>query len=270
MRRPGRPAMDVYAKKLPITPNYMANVIIITGGSRGIGRATAIKAAAAGYFVVVNYVGNRQAAEEVMQIIQQNGGKAVAVRADVANEADIVSLFAEADKYGKLTALVNNAGIIASKQSTVVNMDAARLQKVFAVNVIGSFICAREAAKRMSTKNGGEGGAIVNVSSKAAAHGSPFEYVDYAASKGAIDTFTLGLSKEVAEEGIRVNAVRPGIIETEIHAAGGEPGRVARIAPSVPLKRGGTADEVANTILWLLSGEASYVTGALLDVAGGR
>ncbi|HWB25008.1 MAG TPA: SDR family oxidoreductase [Chitinophagaceae bacterium] len=248
----------------------MESVIIITGGSRGIGRATAIKAAAKGYAVVINYLSNTAAAGEVVDAIKAAGGKAVAVKADISQEADVINLFAEAGKLGVITALVNNAGIIASKQSTVAGMDAARLQKVFATNVTGSFICAREAVKRMSTKNGGKGGAIVNVSSKAAAHGSPFEYVDYAASKGAIDTFTIGLSKEVADEGIRVNAVRPGIIETEIHASGGEPNRVARIAPTLPMKRGGTADEVANTILWLLSGEASYITGALVDVAGGR
>jgi NAD(P)-dependent dehydrogenase (short-subunit alcohol dehydrogenase family) len=248
----------------------MDKIVLITGGGRGIGRATALKAAAKGYSVVVNYTRNKQAAADVVNEIKASGGRALAMQADISKEEEVVTLFEEVDEtFGRITALVNNAGIL-EKQSVVADMDAACLQRIFATNVIGTFLCAREAVKRMAKKYGGNGGVIVNISSKAAAHGSPFEYVDYAATKGAVDTFTVGLAKEVAAEGIRVNAVRPGVIETEIHASGGEPGRVARIAPSLPMQRGGTADEVADAIMWLLSDESSYVTGALIDVTGGR
>jgi NAD(P)-dependent dehydrogenase (short-subunit alcohol dehydrogenase family) len=245
-------------------------VIIITGGSRGIGAATAKLAAAQGYAVAISYLHNRTAADEVVHAIEQDGGKAIAVAADVASESDVVRLFEEVDRaFGPVTALVNNAGIL-EHQMRVEDMDAARLTRIFAVNVTGSFICAREAARRMSARHGGKGGAIVNVSSMAARLGSPGEYVDYAASKAAIDTLTIGLSKEVAAEGIRVNAVRPGVIYTDIHASGGEPGRVDRVKEAIPMKRGGQALEVANAILWLLSDQASYTTGAFIDVAGGR
>ncbi|MBK7939143.1 MAG: SDR family oxidoreductase [Lewinellaceae bacterium] len=250
----------------------MANdpVILITGGSRGIGRATALLAAAAGYRVCINYHQNQAAAGELVREIQAAGGTAIAVRADVSKEEDVRNLFGSIDQtFGPLTALVNNAGIL-EKQARLDEMDAERLQRVFATNVTGSFLCAREAVRRMSTKNGGTGGAIVNVSSGAAKHGAPNEYIDYAASKGAIDSMTIGLAKEVAAEGIRVNAVRPGLIYTDIHASGGEPGRVDRLSQLVPMQRGGQPEEVARTILWLLSDEASYVTGTLVDVTGGR
>jgi NAD(P)-dependent dehydrogenase (short-subunit alcohol dehydrogenase family) len=248
----------------------MKKIILITGGSRGIGAATAKLAAQRGYVVCISYVANKSAAEAVVNEIIAVGGKAHAMHADVANETAVVHMFQHIDQsVGKLTALVNNAGII-DLHSRVEDMSAARLNKIFATNITGSFICAREAIKRMSSKHGGAGGAIVNMSSAASRIGSPGEYVDYAASKGAIDTFTLGLSKEVAAEGIRVNAVRPGVIYTDIHASGGEPGRVDRVKDSVPMKRGGQPEEVAQTILWLLSDEASYTTGAIVDVAGGR
>ena len=248
----------------------MNKVIVITGGSRGIGKATAIKAAEKGYAVCINYKSNKGAADEVVNTINNSGGKAIAVKADIAVEEDVIRLFKTVDaSLGRITALVNNAGILET-QSLVVNISAERFQKVFATNVLGTFLCAKEAVKRMSTQNGGNGGAIVNVSSKASTHGGPFEYVDYASSKGAVDTFTMGLAKEVATDGIRVNGVRPGVIYTEIHASGGEAGRVDRIAPTVPMKRGGQPEEVADTILWLLSDEASYVTGVLVDVTGGR
>jgi NAD(P)-dependent dehydrogenase (short-subunit alcohol dehydrogenase family) len=248
----------------------MHKVLVITGGARGIGAATARLAARRGYAVCVNYRRNREAADEVVAAIAAGGGSAIAVAADVSVEADVARLFETSDQaLGPLAALVNNAGILET-QMPVVAMDAARLQRVFATNVIGAFCCAREAVRRMSTRRGGAGGAIVNVSSGAARLGAPGEYVDYAASKGALDTMTIGLAKEVAEEGIRVNAVRPGVIYTEMHASGGEPGRVDRVKAMVPLKRGGTADEVAHAILWLLSDEASYTTGAFLDVSGGR
>ena len=248
----------------------MNKVMVITGGSRGIGAATAYLAIDRGYAVCINYLHNQEAAKRVVDSIQQAGGKAIALAADISVEADVIDLFNTVDtKLGKVTALVNNAGIL-EQQMRVENMDFARLQRVFTTNIIGSFLCAREAIKRMSTKNGGRGGAIVNVSSVASRLGSPGEYIDYAASKGAIDTMTIGLAKEVAEEGIRVNAVRPGVIYTDIHASGGEPNRVERVKEFVPLKRGGQAMEVAQAILWLLSDEASYTTGSLIDIAGGR
>lgn len=248
----------------------MNKIILITGGSRGIGAATARLAAAEGYAVCISYLRNKPAAEAVVQEIAKAGGKAMAVAADVAVEADVLRLFETVDaKLGRVTALVNNAGIL-ERHMRVEEMDAGRLARVLAANVIGSFLSAREAVKRMSTRHGGSGGAIVNLSSAASRLGSPNEYVDYAASKGAIDTFTIGLSKEVAAEGIRVNAVRPGVIYTDIHADGGEPGRVDRVKSAVPMLRGGQPEEVAKAILWLLSDEASYSTGAILDVAGGR
>jgi NAD(P)-dependent dehydrogenase (short-subunit alcohol dehydrogenase family) len=245
-------------------------VILITGASRGIGAATATLAAERGYAVCVNYHTNGAAAAGVVAAITKGGGRAAAVQADVAVESDVVRLFETCDReLGPLTALVNNAGILET-QMRVEQVDAARLQRIFAANVTGSFICAREAVKRMSTKHGGRGGAIVNVSSGASRLGSPGEYVDYAASKGAIDTFTIGLAQEVAQEGIRVNAVRPGFIYTDIHASGGEPNRVDRVKAFVPMRRGGSAGEVARAILWLLSEEASFSTGAFIDVTGGR
>jgi NAD(P)-dependent dehydrogenase (short-subunit alcohol dehydrogenase family) len=248
----------------------MNKVIIITGGSRGIGAATAKLAAERGYAVCVNYLQNRTAADAVVSAIQGAGGKAIAVAADVASESDVIRLFETADKeLGPLTALVNNAGIL-EQQMKLEDMNAARLNRVFTTNITGCFLCAREAVRRMSTKRGGKGGGIVNLSSFASRLGAPGEYVDYAASKGAIDSMTIGLAKEVAEEGIRVNAVRPGFIYTEIHARGGEPNRVDRVKELVPMKRGGTAIEVANAIMWLLSDEASYINGAFIDVTGGR
>ncbi len=248
----------------------MPKTILITGGSRGIGAATAQLAAQRGYVVCISYLNNQAAAEHVVADIEALGGQAHAFLADVAVESDVVALFERIDsEIGPLAALVNNAGIL-EQQMRVDHMDAARLQRIFATNVLGSFICAREAVQRMSTNYGGAGGAIVNVSSGAARLGAPNEYVDYAASKGAIDTFTIGLAKEVATEGIRVNAVRPGVIYTEIHASGGEPQRVDRVKGGVPMQRGGSAEEVAHAILWLLSDEASYITGACLDVTGGR
>ncbi len=248
----------------------MDDVLIVTGGSRGIGAATALIAGRNGYAVCVNYLKNEEAAEKIVNEINSNGGRAIAVCADISLEEEVVDLFQTVDvQLGTVSALVNNAGILET-QMRIADMDAARLNRVFLTNITGSFLCAREAVKRMSRKNGGNGGAIVNVSSAAARLGSPGEYVDYAASKGAIDTFTIGLAREVAEEGIRVNAVRPGIIETDIHASGGEPGRVDRIKGTIPMKRGGSPEEVARAIMWLLSGESSYTTGALLDVSGGR
>jgi len=248
----------------------MSGIVLITGGGRGIGAATAHLAASRGYAVCVNYRANQTAARAVVQNITMGGGRAIAVQADVGIEADVMRLFETCDKaLGTLTALVNNAGILET-QSRVEAMDAARLHRVFTANVIGSFICAREAVKRMSTKRGGQGGAIVNISSRASVLGSPNEYVDYAASKAAVDTLTVGLAQEVAQEGIRVNAIRAGIIYTDIHASGGEPGRVDRLKATVPMRRGGTADEVARAILWLLSEDASFTTGAFLDVSGGR
>ncbi|MDP9899410.1 SDR family oxidoreductase [Variovorax ginsengisoli] len=248
----------------------MNQVLLMTGGSRGIGAAAAVLAARRGFAVAVNYASQSAAADEVVRRIRSEGGTAIAVQADVGDEAQVLAMFAAIDaRLGRLTALVNNAGVV-DRQARVDEMSVARLERMMRINVIGSFVCAREAVRRMSTRHGGHGGAIVNVSSAASRLGSPGQYVDYAASKGAIDTFTLGLAKEVADEGIRVNAVRPGLIETEIHASGGMPERAAALAPTVPMKRTGSADEVAAAIVWLLSPEASYTTGALLDVAGGR
>jgi NAD(P)-dependent dehydrogenase (short-subunit alcohol dehydrogenase family) len=238
-------------------------VVVITGGSRGIGRATAIAAAARGFRVVVGYASNKQAADEVVAQIAASNGKAIAVKCDVAEESDIIELFKQADKFGTLGALVNNGGIVGKSGVRVDEMTAERIQRVMAVNVTGSILCAREAVKRMSTKHGGKGGVIVNLSSVAARLGAPNTYVDYAASKGAIDSFTVGLGYEVA-------AIRPGLIDTEIHAAGGEPDRAHRLAHMVPMKRVGTAEEIANAIVWLMSDDASYVTSAILDVSGGR
>jgi len=248
----------------------MKPTLIVTGGSRGIGAATARLAAARSYLVCVNYNRNEAAAQEVVAAIEGAGGEAFAQAADVAVETDVLQLFDAVDRRGgRLGGLVNNAGIL-EHQSRVDQMSLGRLQRVLATNVIGAFLCAREAVKRMSTKHGGKGGAIVNDSSMAARLGAPNEYVDYAASKAAIDAMTIGLAREVAAEGIRVNAVRPGVIYTDIHASGGEPGRVDRIKSAVPMQRGGTADEVARAILWLLSDEASYSTGAFIDISGGR
>lgn len=247
----------------------MSKLVIITGGSRGIGAATARLAAAGGYRVALTYRTRADAAGAVVAAIAQAGGHAEAFQADVSREDHVLRLFRQVDGLGTVSGLVNNAGTL-EPQSRVDAMDAARLTRVLAANVTGSFLCAREAVRRMSSRYGGAGGAIVNVSSMAAAIGSPNEYVDYAAAKGAIDSFTRGLAKEVATEGIRVNAVRPGPVYTDIHASGGEPGRVDRVKDAVPMKRGGEPDEIAKAILWLLSDEASYVTGALLDVSGGR
>lgn len=248
----------------------MSKVLIITGGSRGIGAAVALLAASQGYAVAVNYTANSLAADEVVRHIRASGGTAITVQADVAVEADVLAMFKKVDaKLGRLTALVNNAGVV-DMTSRVDAMSAERLQRMFAVNVLGSFMCAREAVKRMSTRYQGDGGTIVNVSSAAARLGAPGQYVDYAAAKGAIDTFTVGLAKEVAAEGIRVNAVRPGIIDTEIHASGGLPNRVRDLAPQVPMQRAGTAAEVAEAIMWLISEKSGYTTGSIIDVAGGR
>ena len=245
-------------------------VAIVTGGGRGIGAATSRLAAERGYAVCVNFLRNREAADALVAQIRNGGGRALAVAGDVAREADVIRLFDAAQaEFGPVTALVNNAGIL-ERQTRLDDMEAARFERVFATNITGAFLCAREAVRRMSTRHGGKGGAIVNVSSMASRLGSPGEYVDYAASKGAIDSLTIGLAREVAEEGIRVNAVRPGVIHTEIHASGGEPGRVERVKKTVPMKRGGRPEEVAKAILWLLSDEASYSTGTFIDVSGGR
>ena len=248
----------------------MNEVLIVTGGSRGIGAATARIAGRSGYAVCVNFLKNKAAAKQIVDKINADGGHAIAVGADISKEEEVLELFSTVDdSLGKISALVNNAGIL-ERQMRIEDMDEKRLNRVFITNITGSILCAREAVKRMSIKNGGNGGTIVNLSSAAARLGSPREYIDYAASKGAIDTFTRGLAQEVAEDGIRVNAVRPGVIETDIHASGGEPGRVERIKDTIPLKRGGQPEEVAKAIMWLLSSESSYTTGSLLEVSGGR
>lgn len=245
-------------------------VLLVTGGGRGIGAATARLAATQGWSVAVNYTANSLAADEVVRAIRELGGTAITVQADVADESQVLAMFQKIDaKLGRLTGLVNNAGVV-DVSARVDEMSLARLKRMFDINVIGSMLCAREAVRRMSTKHGGEGGAIVNVSSAASRLGSPGQYVDYAAAKGAIDAFTIGLAKEVGGEGIRVNAVRPGLIETDIHASGGLPNRVRDLQHLVPMQRGGTADEVAQAIVWLLSDAASYTTMSLVDVSGGR
>lgn len=248
----------------------MKKVLLVTGGGRGIGAAISTLAAREGYSVAINYRVNHEAAFEVVNRIRNEGGDAVAIQGDTGIESDVIRLFNEVDlQLGKVTALVNNAGIL-DKQSGIEGMDEKRLQRIFAVNSIGPFLCCREAVRRMAMRNGGAGGAIVNISSTAIKQGGPFEYVDYAASKGALEVLTIGLAKEVAAEGIRVNAVRPGIVYTDIHASGGEPGRVDRVKDAIPMKRGGQPEEVAKAVLWLLSEEASYSTGAILDVSGGK
>ena len=245
-------------------------VVLITGGSRGIGAATALAAARAGYAVALSFQTDGQAAQSVVRAIEVLGGRAMALQADVAQEDSVLAMFTAVDAaWGRLDALVNNAGVV-DVASRVDAMSVARLRRMFDTNVLGSFVCAREAVLRMSTRHGGRGGSIVNVSSAASRLGSPGQYVDYAASKGAIDTFTVGLSKEVAAEGIRVNAVRPGIIDTEIHASGGEPDRAQLLGAQVPMQRPGSADEVAQAIVWLLGPHSSYTTGTLLEVSGGR
>jgi NAD(P)-dependent dehydrogenase (short-subunit alcohol dehydrogenase family) len=253
-----------------MTVKHSKKTMLITGASRGIGAAVAIIAAQRGYSVAVNYASNEKAAMQVVEQIKKFGGDAFAIQGNVAIESDIIKMFNAVDaRWGRLDALINNAGIVAMK-ARVDEMSVERLQTMFATNVVGSFLCAREAIKRMSKKYQGTGGVIVNLSSAAARLGSPAEYVDYASSKGAIDTMTIGLAKELAAEGIRVNAVRPGLIDTDIHASGGQPDRVERFTSLIPMQRGGTAEEVANTVMWLVCDEASYVTGALIDVGGGR
>lgn len=245
-------------------------VLLITGASRGIGAATALLAAARGYAVGVNYRNDDRAAQAVVRQIGQGGGRAVALQADVAREQEVLDMFdACAHRLGAITGLVNNAGIL-ERQSTLAAMEMDRIRRVFDTNVFGTMLCAREAVRRMATSAGGSGGGIVNVSSAASRLGSPGEYVDYAAAKGAVDTFTIGLAKEVAADGIRVNAVRPGFIETGIHASGGEPNRIDRVKAGIPLQRGGRPGEVAEAILWLLSPESSYTTGSFIDVSGGK
>lgn len=246
------------------------STIVITGASRGIGAATALLAAEHGYDVVINYLKNRQAAEEIAECISQKGRKVRSIQADMSNEKDILKMFSEIDQhFGTIDVLVNNIGIL-EQQTSLERIDQNRLERLFSTNVFGVFHCSREAIKRMSKKNGGKGGSIVNVSSIAAKTGAPNEYIDYAATKGAIDSFTIGLSKEIADEGIRVNAVRPGFIYTDIHALGGEPDRIERLKSCIPLQRGGTALEVAEAILFLASDKASYITGTFIDIAGGR
>ena len=247
-----------------------ANITLVTGGDRGIGRATALLLGQQGHALCIGYRSQQARAEEVVALIRRGGGKAFAVQADIADEEQVVALFQQIDReLGTLTGLVNNAGIL-KPQATIEQLDAQRIAALFATNVGGSFICAREAVKRMALRHGGQGGAIVNVSSAASRLGAPHEYVDYAASKGAVDTLTIGLALEVAAQGIRVNAVRPGFIYTEMHADGGEAGRVDRVKENLPMKRGGQPEEVAQAIAWLLSEQASYVTGSFIDLAGGK
>ncbi|HEY9272052.1 SDR family oxidoreductase [Achromobacter sp.] len=248
----------------------MSRIMLVTGGGRGIGAAVAKLAARRGYAVGVNYHANADAAQAVVEEIVQGGGRAIALQADVSQEDQVLRMYGELDqKLGRIDALVNNAGIL-EQQMRVDQMSAERLLRVLSTNVIGAFLCAREAVRRMSTRHGGPGGAIVNVSSAAARLGSPNEYVDYAASKGAMDTMTIGLSKEVAPEGIRVNGVRPGTIYTDMHASGGEPGRVDRLKGAIPLRRGGTVEEVAGAVMWLFSDEAGYTSGSFIEVSGGN
>jgi NAD(P)-dependent dehydrogenase (short-subunit alcohol dehydrogenase family) len=248
----------------------MTKAVLITGASRGIGRATALLLGARGWSVGVNYAHNQVAAQATAADVERAGGRALVIGGDVANETDVIAMFDAVERtFGRLDALVNNAGIVAPSMQ-LADMELARLKRLFDVNVLGAYLCAREAARRMSTDRGGAGGVIVNISSAAARLGSPNEYVDYAGSKGAIDTMTIGLAKELGPQGVRVNAVRPGLIDTEIHASGGKPERAAQLGSQTPLGRPGSAGEVAETVVWLLSDAASYVTGALLDVAGGR
>lgn len=247
----------------------MTKVAIVTGGSRGIGRAAALKLGKAGYTVAVNYTSNAAAADEVVKAITAAGGRAVAVKGDVSQEADILALFAAADQLGPLRVLVNNAGVM-DRQNRLDEMSTERIRRILDVNGFGAIICAREAVRRMSTKHGGSGGAIINLSSAAAYHGGPGFGVEYAASKGAIDVLTIGLGREVAAEGVRVNAIRPGIIDTEMHDSSGLKGRVQMMRDAIPMKREGKAEEVADAILWLCSEQSSYVTGSIIPVAGGR
>ncbi|OCJ03067.1 NAD(P)-dependent oxidoreductase [Rhizobium sp. AC44/96] len=245
-------------------------VLLVTGGSRGIGAAISLLAASKGWRVAVNYASNRQAADEVVAKIKAGGGDAIAIRGDVGEAVDIAAMFETVDRhFGRLDGLANNAGIV-DAPARVDEMSVERIERMMRINITGSILCAAEAVRRMSTRHGGKGGAIVNISSMAAIIGSPSQYVDYAASKAAIDTFTIGLAREVATEGVRVNAIRPGVIDTEIHASGGLPDRARQMAPSIPMQRAGTAEEIADAVLYLLSRDASYVTGAILNVSGGR
>jgi len=248
----------------------MTTTVLVTGGSRGIGRAVAILAGKRGWRVGVNYAGNAEAAAETVAAVEAAGGKAIAIPGDVSQEADVIAMFDAIEAaFGPVTAVVNNAGIVAPK-SALADMTLERLRRIFDVNVLGAYLVVREAARRMPTDRGGKGGAIVNVSSMAAKLGAPGQYVDYAGSKGAIDSLTVGLARELAAAGVRVNGIRPGIIETEIHASGGEPDRAALLGPSAPMGRAGTPEEVAEGILWLLSDAASYATGTTIDISGGR